>query len=81
MKSGNLNFLEPSGPLQVCNGTALPFFMIYMCRQAGLKFVADLTAGPEATLEICLFSWVWQGCVRVMEERKFRGVSLCVSET
>jgi len=22
-KSGNLNFLEPSGPLQVCNGTAL----------------------------------------------------------
>ena len=25
MKSGNLNFLEPSGPLQACNGTALPF--------------------------------------------------------
>ena len=25
-KSGNLNFLEPSGPLQACNGTALPFF-------------------------------------------------------
>ena len=24
MKSGNLNFLEPSGQLQVCNGTALP---------------------------------------------------------
>jgi len=24
MKSGNLNFLEPSGPLQDCNGTALP---------------------------------------------------------
>jgi len=22
MKSGNLNFLQPSGPLQVCNGTA-----------------------------------------------------------
>jgi len=22
MKSGNLNFLEPSGPLQACNGTA-----------------------------------------------------------
>jgi len=26
MKSGNLNFLEPSGPLQACNGTALPLF-------------------------------------------------------
>ena len=25
MKSGNLNFLEPSGPLRACNGTALPF--------------------------------------------------------
>jgi hypothetical protein len=24
MKSGNLNFLEPSGPLQACNVTALP---------------------------------------------------------
>ena len=23
MKSGNINFLEPSGPLQACNGTAL----------------------------------------------------------
>ena len=24
MKSRNLNFLEPSGPLQACNGSALP---------------------------------------------------------
>ena len=24
-KSGNLNFLEPCGPVQACNGTALPF--------------------------------------------------------
>ena len=23
-KYGNLNFLEPSGPLRACNGTALP---------------------------------------------------------
>jgi hypothetical protein len=26
MYSGNLKFLEPSGPLQACNGTALPFY-------------------------------------------------------
>jgi len=26
MKSGNLNFLEPSGPLQALNGTDLPTF-------------------------------------------------------
>jgi len=29
MTSGNLNFLEPSGPLQACNGTALPYLFIY----------------------------------------------------
>ena len=29
MKSGNLNFLEPSGPLQACNGTALSFFYLF----------------------------------------------------
>ena len=27
MKSGNLNFLEPSGPLQACNGAALHFLI------------------------------------------------------
>jgi len=26
-KSGNLNFLETSGPLRACNGTALPFYL------------------------------------------------------
>ena len=25
MKSENLNYLEPSGPLQACNGTDLPY--------------------------------------------------------
>ena len=28
MKSGNLNFLEPSGPFQACNGAALPFTLL-----------------------------------------------------
>ena len=27
-ESGNLNFLEPSGPLRACNGTALPFLAV-----------------------------------------------------
>ena len=30
MKSGNLNFLETSGPLQACNGTALLYFYFYL---------------------------------------------------
>jgi len=25
MKSGSLNFLQPSGPVQACSGTDLPF--------------------------------------------------------
>jgi len=29
MKSGNLNFLEPSGPLQACNGTDLTCSSVY----------------------------------------------------
>ena len=32
IKSGNRNFLEPSGPIQACNGTALP--LLYM-QEAG----------------------------------------------
>jgi len=30
MKSGNLNFLEASGPLQACNGTDLSYIQIYL---------------------------------------------------
>jgi hypothetical protein len=29
MKSGNLNILEPSGPLLACNGTAAAFYKSY----------------------------------------------------
>ena len=30
MKSGNLNFLETSGQLQACDGTAFPFIRIFI---------------------------------------------------
>jgi len=30
MKSGNLNFLEPSGPLQACNGTDLLLLLLLL---------------------------------------------------
>ena len=48
MKSGNPNFLEPSGPLRACNGTALPFYrslssslcslLYYIFRKSDKKF-------------------------------------------
>ena len=33
LKSGNLNLLEPSGPVQACNGIALllPFYFATLC--------------------------------------------------
>ena len=30
MKSGNLNFVEPSGPLQACKGTAAAAMAMYL---------------------------------------------------
>jgi len=36
MKSGSLNLLEPSGPLQACNGTALAFYKIVKQTDRGL---------------------------------------------
>jgi hypothetical protein len=55
MKSGNLNFLETSGPLQTCNGTALPLTILYknvlvssyLC---GNKFITQLA--------VC-YCWRW----------------------
>jgi hypothetical protein len=39
MKSGNLDFLEPSGPIQACNGTALSF---NNNKKAGLQEVSHI---------------------------------------
>jgi len=38
MKSGNLNFLEPSGLLQACNGTDLPFTNWLQYHRASLQY-------------------------------------------
>jgi hypothetical protein len=46
MKSGNLNFLEPSGPLQACNGAYLPLPILELFSWhilAGLKLGITIT--------------------------------------
>jgi len=49
MKSGNLNFLEPSGPLQACNGTDLPLEDVLKLKKilllppSGLKSYSEYT--------------------------------------
>ena len=46
MKSGNLNFLEPSGPLQTCNWSDLPF--IYCCISLALINIhISVTSWPD----------------------------------
>ena len=41
LKSGNLNLLEPSGPVQACNGIALP-----------LPFYGEVNISVEKCVEI-----------------------------
>ena len=43
MKSGNLNFLEPSGPLQACNGTDIPFLPCGCCMYCVLQSSLKIT--------------------------------------
>ena len=40
-KSGSLNFLEPSGAVQACNGTALPLFNTLMLRDISHGRLSD----------------------------------------
>ena len=51
-KSGNLNFLEPSGPVQACNGTALtlPFTVSVV-----LVSVISLSFSTNFSLFLILF--------------------------
>jgi hypothetical protein len=41
MKSGNLNFLGPSGPLQAYNGTGLPLQYFYMLHNKSTNYSAS----------------------------------------
>ena len=65
MKSGNLNFLEPSGSLQACNGTALPLLLSqYVNKQPYdnnnllLSLIILLNAGYLQSYRLGLCSYV-----------------------
>jgi len=47
-KSGNLNFLEPSGPVQACNGTDLPF---------NVKFYGSALVGVIIKVRVVYSYW------------------------
>ena len=52
MKSGKLNFLELSGPLRACNGTALPLPLLYK-----RKFLRDVYESQYSLRTPPLFWW------------------------
>jgi len=47
-KSGNLNLLEPSGPVQACNGTALALLGFEALTVARVKVERTITNGLSA---------------------------------
>ena len=53
-KSGNLNFQERSGPLQSCNGTALPFYTASLQGrfETFLDPNAEINLGSSYTLSV-----------------------------
>jgi len=51
MKSGNLNFLEPSGPFQACNETALSFTPGYCVYQNTCAFL-------DLIFQMCVFRFL-----------------------
>jgi len=53
MKSGNLKFLEPSGPLQACNGTALTFYSVILM-EVLLYYVVFVPTVLSRNVTICI---------------------------
>ena len=50
MKSGNLNFLEHSGPLQACNGTAFTHCIYRLWYKYSLEKSGNLGLGKSGNL-------------------------------
>ena len=70
VKTGNLNFLEPSGPLRACNGTGLPFTRLdsysHNVFTGNIRYVFSLcvTCGDDSVTETKVYdamtSWKFQ---------------------
>ena len=56
MKSGNLNFLEPSGQLQACNGTALP--LLGKRTKQNVRYLLDFSCFGFKVCHFFICRWV-----------------------
>ena len=67
-KSGSLNFLETSGPVQACNGTALPLLIvILLCSRLCIYiyiyiYIYTHTHTHTHTLQLCITDLTQRGC-------------------
>ena len=75
MKSGKINFLEPSGPLQACNGAALPlplvlvtFLRTWYVKSHDLHLSLELRSKHSRPLELYI-----AGDVTKQSDTKFDG--------
>jgi hypothetical protein len=64
MKSGNLNFLEPSGPLQACNGTDLPLPFYRGCEWVELYISSPYMPSRRAQWQLLNFLTLWHSKTR-----------------
>jgi hypothetical protein len=65
MKSGNLNFLEPSGQLQGCKGTALPFIDVN-CKMQVLVFFHCIYDFHFRNINVTMSNASVLGCYKFM---------------
>jgi len=72
MKSGNLNFLEPFGPLQACNGTAL------LTHFRSMEFLLHLFLLKGTNTHIHSVGLLWTSNLPVAETSTGRQATLTV---
>ena len=73
LKSGSLNFLEPSGPVQACNGIAsllpLPYSLIYL--HVGTLKLASPPPSYVQKFILCLIEPYPPFCVQIVKRLHF----------
>jgi len=62
MKYGNLNLLEPSGQLQACNGTGLPYLI--MPANGRWDFIRRLNVNISLKVEVLMFAGRGEGMLK-----------------
>jgi hypothetical protein len=92
MKSGSLNFLEPSGPLQACNGTSLPFLLHlvlvvhgakqvkkYICRYFMNDPAETVIFGDNCNIYIkdCCFIWSSPSRLHGVKAQEASNINFC----